>query len=263
VNETTFMISGSGAGPGVPSFFCDCKGCVEAREKPATARTRSGAIISTASHTILLDTPPDLRAQLVREKVSVIDQVFLTHWHYDHFGGLGELEYYVKLKRKEPIPLYVPPTAIEQFKRAFPDLEEIFVVTPWAFHESYLFDDLSITPLRANHSIETAGFLVISATNRIAYFPDTAGLPDETAKEVEGVDWLICDATFHGDNWFPHSHMNVQEAIDLGRKVNARHTVLTHMSIHYSQPITTVELMETLSGHPDVLAAYDGMKINL
>ena len=257
------MILGSGAGPGAPSFFCDCKGCVEAREKPAAARTRSGAIVSTAGQNILLDTPPDLRAQLVREKISVIDQVFLTHWHYDHFGGLGELEYYVKLKRKEPIPLYLPPTAVEQFRRAFPDLEEIFAVTAWNFDEAYVFDNLSITPLLANHSVETAGFLVTSATNRLAYFPDTAGLPDATARGVEGVDWLICDATFHGDNWFPHSHMSAQEAIEMGRKVNARHTVLTHMSIHYSQPVTTLELHETVSGHPGVIAAYDGMKISL
>jgi len=263
VNKSTFIISGSGAGPGAPSFFCDCKGCVEARENQAAARTRSGAIISSANRNILFDTPPDLRAQLIREKVSIIDQVFLTHWHYDHFGGLGELEYYVKLKRKEQIPLYLPPTAVEQFKRAFPDLEEIFVVTPWAFHDSYFFDKLSITPLPANHSIETAGFLVTSATHRLAYFPDTAGLPDETARKVDGVDWLICDATFNGDNWFPHSHMSVLEAIELGRKVNARSTVLTHMSVHYSQPFTTLELAETLSGHPHVLAAYDGMQIKL
>lgn len=263
MNKTTFIISGSGAGPGAPSFFCDCQGCVEAHENQAAARTRSGAIISSANRNILFDTPPDLRAQLIREKVSVIDQVFLTHWHYDHFGGLGELEYYVKLKRKKPIPLYVPPTAIEQFRRAFPDLEEIFEVISWKFNESYVFDNLSITPLPANHGIETAGFLVESAENRLAYFPDTAGLPDATAQAVKNVDWLICDATFYGDNWFPHSHMSVLEAIDLGKKVNAHHTVLTHMSVHYSQPVTTHELVQILSGHPNVLAAYDGMRIHL
>lgn len=263
MNGTTFMILGSGAGPGAPSFFCDCKGCREARENHLVARTRCGAMISTETTNILLDTPPDLRTQLIREDISVIDQIFLTHWHYDHFGGLGELEYYVKLKRKEPIALYLPPTAIKLFKSAFPDLEEIFEIIPWAFNKSYVFDNVSITPLPANHSIETAGFLVKSAKTNLAYFPDTAGLSSKTAQEVDCVDWLICDATFHGDNWFPQSHMSVEEAIDLGRKVNARKTVLTHMSIHYSQPVTTVELKETISRHPNVLAAYDGMKIDL
>lgn len=259
----TFRIMGSGAGPGTPSFFCDCRGCRDALENPAHARTRSGAFITTGATHILLDTPPDLRAQLVRERIGVIDQVFLTHWHYDHFGGLGELEYYVKLQRKEPIPLYLPPTAVQQFEKAFPDLDEVFAVTAWQFNEPYLFDGVSITPLPANHGIETAGFLVTSAGKRLAYFPDTAGLPAETAREVAGVDWLICDATFHGDNWFPHSHMSVEEAIGLGREVGAHTTILTHMSIHYSRPVTVAELQETLSRHPNVLAAHDGMKITL
>lgn len=263
MNETTFKILGSGAGPGAPSFFCDCKGCREARANPVYARTRSGALITTETTNVLLDTPPDLRAQLIRENVGGIDQIFLTHWHYDHFGGLGELEYYVKLKRKEPIPLYLPPTAVVLFERAFPDLEEIFEITPWAFNEPYVFDNVSIMPLPANHGIETAGFLIKSAEISIAYFPDTAGLPAETAQAVAGVDWLICDATFHGDNWFPQSHMSVEEAIDLGRQVKAQKTVLTHMSIHYSQPVTAEDLQETESRYPSVLAAYDGMKFYL
>ncbi|GFE59880.1 MBL fold metallo-hydrolase [Geobacter sp. AOG2] len=261
--KNTFKIMGSGAGPGAPSFFCDCKGCREARDMPTFARTRSGALIATENQSILLDTPPDLRAQLVREHVSVIDQVFLTHWHYDHFGGLGELEYYVKLKRMQPIPLYLPPSALQPFERAFPYLGEVFSVTPWKFSETYLFDNVSITPLPANHGIETAGFLVESAGNRLAYFPDTAGLPEQTARQVEGVDWLICDATFHGNNWLPESHMSVGQAINLGMTVQAHTTVLTHMSIHYSQPVSAGDLQDTISPHRNVLAAYDGMTIPL
>jgi phosphoribosyl 1,2-cyclic phosphate phosphodiesterase len=263
VPETIFKILGSGAGPGAPSFFCDCKGCREAREIPVHSRTRSAAQIATGNHSILLDTPPDLRAQLVRERIAAIDQVFLTHWHYDHFGGLGELEYYVKLKRKEPIPLYLPPSAVPRFENAFPDLREVFAVTPWKFGQDYFFDDLSITPLAARHGIETAGFLVRSAGSKLAYFPDTAGLPADTARQVAGVDWLVCDATFHGENWFPESHMSLDQAIELGRAVQARTTVLTHMSIHYSQPTSAGELQEAIAPHEQVLAAYDGMTIVL
>jgi len=262
VNGSLFTVLGCGAGPGAPSFFCDCKGCREARENAAHARTRSGALISTVNTTVLLDTSPDLRIQLIREHVNNIDQIFITHWHYDHFGGLGELEYYVKLKRKEPILLYLPPTAVDQFQRAFPDLTEIFDIIPWEFNKSYVIDNVSIVPLSAKHSVETAGFLIKSAENKLAYFPDTAGLSAETAREIEGVDWLICDATFHGGNWFPHSHMSVEEAIELGRQVKARQTVLTHMSIHYSQPVTSEDLKLMTSRHPNVQAAFDGMKIN-
>jgi phosphoribosyl 1,2-cyclic phosphate phosphodiesterase len=200
---------------------------------------------------------------LLREYVSRIDSIFLTHWHFDHYGGLGELEYYVKLKRKAPIEMYVPPSAMACFEQAFPEFDDIFDVRPWEFNQPYTIDNLSITPLPAIHSIETAGFLVQSANRKLAYFPDTAGLSAETAMAVEGVDWFICDATFHGDNWFPQSHMNTEEAIELGRRVHACQTILTHMSIHYSQPVTSEDLQLLTSRCQNVLAAYDGMTLTL
>jgi len=261
--KNTFKILGSGAGPGAPSFFCQCPGCLEACANPTLNRTRSGACITTENSHILIDTPPDLRVQLLREKITQLDEIFLTHWHYDHFGGLGELEYYVKLQRKTPLNLYLPPSAVKQFKQAFPNLIEVFVIIPWEFGKTYQFDEVSITPLPAQHGIETAGFFVERADKKLAYFPDTAGLSAEVAQQIHAVDWLICDATFYGDNWFPESHMTVEQAIELGQKIKARHTVLTHMAVHYSQPVTTRELQAAIAPVSGVLLAYDGMPFNL
>ena len=257
--KAIFKLLGTGAGPGTPSFFCDCSGCREARENSACARTRSGALLSTSQQKVLIDTPPDLRIQLLREQPDCIDAVLLTHWHYDHFGGIGELEYYVKLRRKAPIDLYLPPSALESFSAAFPALEEVFHVRTWTFGQSLKFDELCVTPLPAVHGIETAGFMVESAERRLAYFPDTAGLPELSALRVQGVDWLICDATFFGENWFPDVHMSVPEAIELGRKVQANHTVLTHLSMHYSQPVTVQELTAVIAPYPGAMVAFDGM----
>lgn len=258
-----FKILGSGAGPGTPSFFCDCVGCQTAHRDPAWARTRSGAIVTTENHSLLVDMPPDLRVQLIREKIARIDEIFLTHWHYDHFGGMGELEYYVKLQRRAPLPLYLPPSAMERFRLAFPDWLDVFATVPWRFFQTYRFDSLTITPLPANHSVETAGFLVETGLKRLAYFPDTAGLPEETARLVEGVDWLVCDATFSGENWFPHSHMSVDEAVELGGRIKARQTVLTHLSIHYSRPMSKEDLLAIGNNNPKVLVAADGMSFTL
>ena len=259
----SFKILGSGAGPGVPSFFCDCRGCCEARLNERHRRTRSGAMLRAGTSTFLIDTSPDLRFQLLREHIDGIDGIFLTHWHYDHFGGLGELEYYVKLERKAPIPLYLPPTAIDSFNAAFPYMHGILEPSAWEFETPYEFDAVKMTPLPAKHGIETAGFLIESEVSNLAYFPDTAGLPEVTKHRVEAIDWLVCDATFNGFNWFPGAHMSMDEAIELGQSVRARKTVLTHMAIHYSKPITVQELEGRLRDFPNVLLAHDGMQFNL
>lgn len=260
--QTEFILLGSGAGPGVPSFFCNCIACQEAKKNPRFCRTRSGAFINAASSKILIDTPPDLRQQLIRENITQIDYLFFTHWHYDHFGGIGELEYYVKLQRKKPIAVFLPPSAVTQFLAAFPGLAEDLDAQPWEFHKQYRLENVCLTPLPANHGIETAGFLLEAASKkRIAYFPDTAGLSEQTAGQVGGVDWLFCDATFHGENWFPHAHMSIDQAIELGKAIQAKNTVLTHLAIHYSRPVIASQLAGEGAKFKDVHIGYDGMRI--
>lgn len=259
----SFTLLGSSAGPGVPSFFCDCCGCREARENPDLARTRSGALLRAGTCYHLIDTPPDLRHQLIRTPMMQVDEVFLTHWHYDHFGGLGELEYYVRLNRKRPIKLYLPPSAIDSFQSAFPTLLDVFDVDPWEFGCRYHLNGCTITPLPAAHGIETAGFLIVSENKKLAYFPDTAGLPQTTKQALEHLDWFICDATFTGENWFPNSHMSIEQAVALGQEIEAENTVLTHLSIHYSRSTTVRDLQTQLADTPNVLIAYDGMEFVL
>ncbi|HHV63700.1 MAG TPA: MBL fold metallo-hydrolase [Peptococcaceae bacterium] len=261
----TFTILGTGAGPGVPSYFCDCPACLEARANSALVRTRSGAVIRTGGENILIDASPDLRTQLVRENISSLACVFLTHWHYDHFGGLGDLEFFVRLKRMEPLKLFLPSEALVEFEAAYPFLSDVLEVTAWQFGQEYRFNDFLLTLYPARHSVPTAGlFLKAEQSGKtLAYFPDTAGLPEITQEKVRQADYFICDATFHGANWYPHSHMTFEEAIRLGEEVQARKTILTHLAMHYSTPVTVRELQEKLLDYPQVSLAYDGMTINL
>ncbi|UWG98205.1 MBL fold metallo-hydrolase [Dehalobacter sp. DCM] len=257
-----FKILGTGAGPGIPSYYCDCISCNEARENPCLARTRSGAVVNTGKETVLIDASADMRAQLVREDIRHVDVVFISHWHYDHFGGLGDLEYYVRLYRKEKIKLFLPPDALEEFEAAYPFLLDVFDIALWQFGEKYTFGECDLIPLPANHSRQTAGF-VLEAKQRLAYFTDTAGLPEETAARIRGIDYLICDATFYKDNWYPHSHQSVAQAIQLGQDLNAQSTILTHMAMHYSEPVTVAQLTEQLQAYSSAVLAYDGMVITL
>lgn len=257
----SFTILGTSAGPGVPAFYCNCPGCLEARQIPELARTRTSAFLDVGTNKILIDAGPDIRDQLIKESISGIDTIFLTHWHADHYSGLDEFEFYVRLHTREPIILYMPGSAVEEFERTYPDLHDIFRIIPWKYQQKYTFANISITPLPANHGVETAGFLVESPNCRIAYFPDTAGLPDASFIALQGVDYLFCDATLHGENWFPDSHMTVEQAVALSHTVKAKKTFLTHLAMHYSTPVTTAELIEELVDEAEIDIAYDGLRI--
>jgi phosphoribosyl 1,2-cyclic phosphate phosphodiesterase len=105
---------------------------------------------------------------------------------------------------------------------------------------------------------------LLTAGRRIAYFTDTAGLTPAVKALIRGVDCLICDATFHGPNWYPHSHMNIDEAVALGREAGARRLLLTHLAMHYSEPVTTEDLRAELAARgPGVELAADGMELPL
>ncbi|WP_258360357.1 MBL fold metallo-hydrolase [Moorella sulfitireducens] len=261
--KVEMKLLGTSAGPGVPAFFCECPACREARTNPAAARTRSTALLTIDDKRVLIDASPDLRVQLCREGVVDIDSVFLTHWHHDHYAGLGELEYYLRLKEKDRrLPIYLPPGYLEEFAAVFHRLVEIVDLREWRYEHTYGLEGVSLTPLRANHGITTAGFL-IEAGKKLAYFPDTSGLPDATLAKVKGVDYLVCDATFYGENWYPDTHMTLAGAIELGKSVGAGETILTHLSMHYSIPLTVEQLKGELARFNGVLAGYDGMNIEL
>ena len=118
--EHLFTFMGTAAGCGVPSFFCECPACAEARLDPALARGDCGVMVRRAglpeadTPTLMIDTPPDARHQLLREGVRHVDELLFTHCHFDHIGGLGEYEYLVQLMRRgEKLPVYASPEAMQ------------------------------------------------------------------------------------------------------------------------------------------------------
>lgn len=253
MKKYTFTFMGTGAGCGVPAFFCDCPACEEARRDPRARRGDSGAMVTnaqTAFHT-LIDTPPDIRHYFNREGVRAIDNLLFTHWHYDHVGGLGELEYMVQLLTKAPLPTFASPLTLESIGREFGYMMYCLARVEWQPFEELELDGVRYTPLPVSHAPGTYGILIETEETRLFYASDTGKLPPETAERVRNVDVLAMDATFWKQNGYPDNHHSVQECIEEGLALDAGKVYLTHLCMHYSEPITLAEL-------EDYLKQYDG-----
>lgn len=282
-HDFTFM--GTAAGCGVPSFFCDCIACEEARADPRLARGDCGVMVRRAHEahagnegqparaskpsgnvpTLMIDTPPDARHQLLREGVAWVDEILFTHCHFDHIGGLGEYEYLVALKRGGvKLPVFGTEETIQGLRREFGYLDYVLdwnVLHPGDAHE---FDGVRYTPLPVTHAPGTVGYLVETPDTRLFYASDTGPLPAETADRVRGVDVLAMDATFWKSNWNPNDHHSVQECIAEGLALDAKKIYLTHLCMHYDEPITYRELVAYVARYDGrVVPALDGLTLEI
>ncbi len=269
----TFTFMGTAAGCGVPSFFCDCPACEEARHNPALRRGDCGVMVRRIGFdethgntpTLVIDTPPDARHQLIREGVGWVDEILFTHCHYDHIGGLGEYEYMVMLRRGGvPLPVYGSAEALAGIQAEFGYLQRTLEPHTVKPEETHVFDGVRYTALPVTHAPGTYGYLIETDDTRLFYASDTAKLPPETAEHVRGVDVLAMDATFWMRNWNPNDHHSIQECIEEGLELDAKKIYLTHMCMHYDEPITYAQLIEYLEQYDGrVEPAMDGLTFEI
>lgn len=259
MGQHSFTFMGTGAGCGVPSFFCDCPACEEARANPRARRGDCGVMVR-GEKTLLIDTPPDTRHQLIREDVRRIDELLFTHCHSDHVGGLLELEYLVQLKQKAPIPTYASQTCLEGIAAEFNYMTYCLDAHALSAFDVHEFDGVRYTALPATHAPGTFGYLIETPKTRLFYASDTGKLPDATTERVRGADIIAMDATFWKRNWSPDAHHSVQECIEESLKLGAKKVYLTHLCMHYDEPITLEQLEEYLKQYNGrVEAAHDGL----
>ena len=266
----TFTFMGTAAGCGVPAFFCDCPACNEARRDPRARRGDCGALVrgtnadGSPGRNVLIDTPPDLRHQLLREVVRRVDELLYTHAHFDHLGGLGELEYLVQLVRKAPLPTYGSAAALEGAGIEFHYMTYCLDMRELAPFDELELDGVRYTALPVTHAPGTYGYLIETPETRLFYASDTGKLPPETAERVRDVDVMAMDATFWKRNWSPDAHHSVQECIEEGLELGAKTLYLTHLAMHYDEPVTLAELEEYLQQYGGrVKPAADGLTIDI
>ena len=254
---------GTGALTGVPACFCDCTGCEEARQNPLFHRTRCSLALLDGKAIYLLDASPDLRIQFLRENLGAPDALLLTHHHFDHSGGIGELESYVRLHRRQPLPAFLTTESRNWFESAFGYMSDCLTIRSVGPGVKFRLGTSMVTAVEAQHDAGTIGFLMETAGRRICYLPDTGSLPDSTCALLEGIETLILGATFWQENPLPQTHLSVQEAVDIGLDLRVGELYLTHLAMHY-QPVTNMELTRYLGSRGSNLhLAYDGLSIQI
>ncbi|MEL6896625.1 MAG: MBL fold metallo-hydrolase [Planctomycetota bacterium] len=257
VGQLVFL--GTGTSVGVPALACGCDVCTGGH--PKNQRTRCSVILGLPGGNLLIDTPPELRLQLLREQIGIVHAVLFTHEHADHLFGLDDLRLF-PFYTGCPVPLYCEPDVERRIRTAydyaFSDRGNRHPgATPQLTIESIGTDAFevlgeTVRPLRLKHGehFDVLGFRI----GNVAYCTDTNEIPEESMAVLEGVDTLILDAL----RYKPHTtHFCIDEAIEISRRLGVRQTYLTHMC----HDIDHDELSKQLPAN--VQPAYDGLRIPL
>ncbi len=250
--KVTFL--GTGTSQGVPVIGCDCPVCqsLDYRDK----RLRSSIHIEIDDQRIVIDTGPDFRQQMLRERIQKLDYVLFTHSHKDHTAGLDDVRAY-NFKQKMDMPLYGTAAVLSQLKTEYyyAFVEKKYPGTPQLqlneINENpFRVNGLEITPLPVTHLyMPVFGFRM----NDFSYITDANTIPDGTMARLKGTRTLVLNALQRE----PHiSHFNLEEAIAMATKIGAQKTYFTHISHKLG---LHKQVAKELPAHIEL--AYDGLII--
>ena len=261
MGKITFL--GTGTSQGIPMIGCSCPVCTS--ENPKDNRLRTSALVEVDGFRILIDCGPDFRQQMLREKITDIDAVILTHQHKDHTGGMDDIRAF-NYFRKEAFPIYAETNVQDSLKmeysyafaeHKYPGVPEYKLHTidenPFTIYK-VLPDgntvSLTITPIRVYHyMLPILGFRF----GKMAYITDGSRIPAEEFEKLKGLDLFIIN-TVRKEKHI--SHFSLPEALDVIKKVAAPRNYLTHLS----HQIGTHDHLTSILPK-NVQPAYDGLKL--
>ncbi len=243
----------------MPLIGCGCPTCTSSN--PKNRRTRCSLALGLPEGNLLIDTTPELRLQLIRERIGLIHAVLYTHAHADHLFGLDDLRIFPRyLGRKMPVycEKRVERTIRRTFDYAFDPVNQDYpaggvprLVFRQIATEPFELLGVRVVPVRVVHGrADTLGYRF----GNIAYCTDTKEIPPQSMLLLEGLDVLILDCLRRE----PHvTHLSLDEAVDLAGRLAPKRTLFTHMSHRLEHESTNRELP------PGMELAYDGMRIPL
>jgi phosphoribosyl 1,2-cyclic phosphate phosphodiesterase len=257
--QGSLVLMGTGTSVGVPCIGCDCAVCTGGH--PRNQRTRSSAILGLPQGNLLIDTPPDLRMQLLREKIPLVHAVLYTHEHADHLHGLDDVRLF-PFMLGHPIPIYASEIVENRIRKVFDYAFEKRDPTHAGAVPSMQLRRVDDRPLEILGSVLTPIPLIHGPycnvygyrIGNVAYCTDTNQIEPSSLELLEGLDVLVLDAlrtTKHA------THFSVGEALDVIEQLGPKKAYLTHLSHELDYMTFHRELPE------HVALAYDGLRIPL
>ncbi len=254
--QMKITILGSGTSQGVPVIACNCEVCTSKNTKDN--RLRSSIMIAVDGLNIVVDTGPDFRQQMLREKVQDIDAVLYTHHHKDHVAGMDDVRAF-NHKWKKDMQLYCTKTTEQALQMEFP-----YVFTDFKYpgipkvninlieNKNFKIKDTEIQPIDVLHyKMQVFGFRIYD----FVYLTDVSAISAIEKEKMKGADLIILDALRRE----PHiSHFTLKQALELLDELQPKKALLTHIS-HFMGLHDVVN--DELPNHINL--AYDGQQIEL
>lgn len=252
--KITFL--GTGTSQGIPVIGCGCAVCqsADARDK----RLRVSVLIETQDKTLVIDSGPDFRYQMLRAGVKDLDAILFTHEHKDHVAGLDDIRPFNYLLKKR-IDIYATLRVQDALRREF---SYVFADTKYHglpqinMHEvtekPFAIGESIITPIEVMHyKLPVTGYRIGDFT----YITDAKTISDVSLEKIKGSKYLVINA-LQRENHI--SHFTLQEAMDFAEKVGAEMTYFTHISHNLGLHIDVTQELPA-----NIQLAYDGLSISI
>jgi phosphoribosyl 1,2-cyclic phosphate phosphodiesterase len=224
--KITFL--GTGTSQGVPVIACDCNICQSS--DPHDKRLRTSLLLEKDDTTLVFDAGPDFRQQMLREHVTRLDAILLTHEHKDHIAGLDDVRAF-NYKSQDAIDIYSEDRVQKVIKK-----EYSYVFSEYQYpgipkmrlnpipEQGFSVKKLDIIPIRVFHyRLPVYGFRV----GNFAYITDANYVPEESKEKLYGVKYLVINALRKEKHI---SHFSLREALSFIREISPKKAYITHIS---------------------------------
>lgn len=253
--RVTFL--GTGTSQGVPVIACGCEVCTSA--DPHDKRLRSSIMVETDDKTVVIDSGPDFRYQMLREKVKKLDAIVYTHEHKDHIAGMDDIRAF-NYFQNSPVDIYATERVQAALKREFayvfaefkyPGIPQVNMHT--IALDPFNIGSINFIPVEVMHyKLPVLGFRI---NQDFTYITDAKTVAESEVEKIKGTKILVINALQTQSHI---SHFTLDEALLFAEQIKAEKTYLTHISHRLGR------YQDISSQLPEgVELAYDGLKLEI